>query len=101
MNHHVTADATETYEAELDSVAAERPSVAVLRAVAALTNRSPQSLAPLAETIDPDALDDCVESGADGDCRIEFRYEGYIVEITGDERIGLRPTGRTDDRPTG
>ncbi|QLH84038.1 HalOD1 output domain-containing protein [Halosimplex pelagicum] len=91
MNHQTDADATEAYEVELDSVDADSPSVAVIRTVAALTDTPLDSLDYIGETVDPDALDAILASGDDGGCRVTFRYEGYVVEVVGTERLRLRP----------
>jgi hypothetical protein len=61
-------------------VKAEQPSVFVPNAVAAEASVDPFDLTPLAECIDPDALD---ALAASGDVAITFTYEGYRVEVEG------------------
>ncbi|MFC4543882.1 HalOD1 output domain-containing protein [Halosolutus amylolyticus] len=66
----------------------EPASHAVIRVVAAYTNRPPIDLKPLHDVIDVDALDALVSHA--GDCVVRFRYEGLRVVVTGD---GIAVTG--------
>lgn len=60
----------------------ERPSRVVVRAVAGTTNRPVCSMDPLYDAIDPDALDDFIDSGTStGDARLSFGYEDCRVQI--------------------
>lgn len=81
----------ETYSVELEDT--ERsPTAAVVESVAALTNRKPETLPPLAERIDPDALDTLLgQSTAASGCQIRFRYHGYHVEVNGNDEVRLTP----------
>lgn len=64
----------------------ESTSVAVLTAVAAVSNRSIDDLPPLCERIDTDALDGLfLDETMRGS--VSFRYNGYIVVATADERV--------------
>lgn len=58
----------------------EPPSEGVYSVVAALENRSPLALPPLAEAVDPDALDKFLL--ADGGEGVTFEYCGYEVTTT-------------------
>ncbi|WP_123534728.1 HalOD1 output domain-containing protein [Halosimplex salinum] len=86
-------DESHVYEAELEAIAPESPSVAVLRAVAALTNCEPELLEPLGQTLDPDALDGLLDSAddSDGRCRVAFRYHGFLVEVVAGDSLRLTP----------
>lgn len=62
----------------------EAPSTAVYSVVAAVENRSPLDISPLAHAIDPDALD-ALLAGERGAERVSFEYCGYAVTATPDE----------------
>lgn len=71
---------------EIDSN--ENPSEAVVRAVAAVTNQQLHELAPLHETIDPDALDSLLigtENGSDQSMpSITFVFGGCEIHVDTD-----------------
>lgn len=62
----------------------ESPSEGVYVAVADVENCPPLEPPPLAETVDPDALDTLLLD-SDGSNRISFDYCGYDVTVTPDE----------------
>nr|WP_233265145.1 HalOD1 output domain-containing protein [Halomarina oriensis] len=66
---------------------ADRPSVAVVRAVAVATNASPTTMTPLAATLDPDALDAVFRETAE--TTVRFRYGGFRVVVTGSGTVRL------------
>ncbi|WP_262175022.1 HalOD1 output domain-containing protein [Haloarcula laminariae] len=57
--------------------------LAVVRAVAAAKNESPQSLAPLGNVVDPDALETVVDE-SDGATHVTFSYAGHRVVVSGE-----------------
>ncbi len=59
----------------------DRPSEAVVHAVAAATDRSVTDLDPLYGVVDSDSLDALLERGSSAAAR--FRYEGCDVRVTG------------------
>lgn len=63
----------------------EQPSLAVVRAVATTADCDPVdggALEPLAESVDPEALDRLFESRLDGtDVAVEFQYAGYQITV--------------------
>ena len=65
----------------------------VVSAVADAEGVSPLELRPLAEVIDPDALNTLVRSGSQ-DVTIEFTYHEYCVRVDGDGRVTV---GNADD----
>lgn len=71
----------------------ERASEAVVRAVGAVTGRSPLELDPLFEVVDPDALDALFEPPPDEeartDVRVTLRLGGCEVTIEG-RRMRIR-----------
>lgn len=74
------------YSANFRETGDESPSICVVTAVAAATNRDPVDLRPLYRAIDPDALDRLLQSGPDvtaraSTCRLEFRFEGCDVAV--------------------
>ncbi|WP_226482057.1 HalOD1 output domain-containing protein [Natrinema amylolyticum] len=72
----------------------DRPSEAVVTAVATLCESEPAELPPLYEVVDPDALDSFVEHAqraADaGTHRVWFTYEGFDVGVRTDGEIRIR-----------
>lgn len=70
---------------------ATEPSVRVVNEVAAATDADPLSMAPLYETIDPDALDQLVAAEIDG--YVHFTYAGHEVTVHGDGAVVV--DGRT------
>ena len=58
----------------------DSPTLAVVRAVAAVENREPQSLRPLGEVVDPEALNAVVGEG-EGPVRVSFGYAGHRVVL--------------------
>ncbi|MFP8952890.1 HalOD1 output domain-containing protein [Natrialbaceae archaeon A-arb3/5] len=65
----------------------ERPNMAVVRAVAAVTGRSPLDLDPLYESIDPDHANRVVDAAGSRRSAVElsFEYGGCAVTVTSDE----------------
>lgn len=63
------------------------PSEAVFTEVAQFEGADPLELDPLAETIDPDALDRLLDR--DDDVEIAFSYHGYDVRITADGVVDI------------
>lgn len=69
------------------------PSLAVVEAVADAEGCDPRDLDPIANVVDPDALDAVLgEVGAE----VTFSYEGYRVTVTsaGDVRVDPAPATR-------
>ncbi|RKD89125.1 HalOD1 output domain-containing protein [Halopiger aswanensis] len=64
------------YEIDTD----ESASIAVVRAIAAYTERRPEELEPLYEVIDPEALTKVIANSNAG-VRVEFEYSGFAVSI--------------------
>jgi len=54
----------------------------IVRAVAAVEAEDPQSLSPLGDVVDLDALAD-VASAADGETQVAFSYAGHRVVVSG------------------
>lgn len=60
------------------------PSVGIIRAVAAATDRAATELPPLYDRVNADALDELMANGRAGDVRVSFTYAGVEVTVTGD-----------------
>lgn len=69
----------------------EPVSVRVVTAVAAATDRDPLDLPPLAETIDPDALDDVFATSASNQ-RLAFDFAGTRVVVEAGEPVRVEPS---------
>ena len=61
--------------------------VSIVEAVAAVTNRDPTAMAPLYDTVDPEALADLVTSARERPVDVAFDYEGCEVTVSSDGRI--------------
>jgi hypothetical protein len=70
----------------------DSPSEATIYAVAWLTGHDPSDLKPLFTAIDPDALDELVESADGSNLSVEFDYEGCMVTIVGSGDLYIRPS---------
>ena len=73
----------------------EPVSTAVVRAVAALEDREPDSLRPLADVLDPEALDALFETKPDGKPRagghLSFVYSTCRVTVDNGEYLSVQP----------
>lgn len=73
----------------------ESVSTAVVRAVSAVEGRKPRSLRPLADVLDPDALDALFASRHDDAPRsgghLSFVYSKCVVTIDNGEYLTLQP----------
>lgn len=78
----------------------DRPSVMVVEAVAAATDRKTTDLSPLQETIDTDALDTLLD-GQTSSVAVSFRYADTGVTVTGDGSIEVRVDGRLQQENDG
>jgi len=72
----------------------ERVSEAVVAAVTAASNVDPREMAPLAESVDPDALDALFDDRYDGTPRsggsTRFVFFGYEVVVTDASTVSVR-----------
>jgi len=68
------------------------PSVAVVEAVAAVTNEAVTDLPPLQKAVEADALDDVMQSSAGADISVSFPYAGVSVVLSGDGHIEITTT---------
>ena len=66
----------------------ELPTVAVVEAVAAATDRTPTGLPLLQNTLDPDALNALLTKEA-ASVTVSFQYAGTIVSVSGDGDIKI------------
>jgi RNAse (barnase) inhibitor barstar len=82
------------YDIDLDETTDQSMSYTVVASVADLTDRDPEDLEPLWDSVDPDALDTFVDHANESSTwyRLAFRYEGYTVEIIEDRRLRLTPS---------
>ncbi|UPW00975.1 hypothetical protein M0R88_02475 [Halorussus gelatinilyticus] len=82
-----------THELEAD----QTPSEGVVAAVSAASESDPADIEPLAEAIDPDAVDALFADHYDGTPRgtgyVQFAYAGYDVVVSGDGLVSLLGDG--------
>lgn len=81
-----------------DWTRSDHPSMAVVEAVAAVTDRTATELPPLQETIDTDALD-ALFDGESPSVTVSFRYADTDVSVIGHGTLEVRVDGdaREDD----
>lgn len=79
------------YQYELDDED-EPPSKALISTVSAVADEPPMELPPLADCIDPDALDRLFAHGDVTHRRVTFVYAGYRVTVTEDTVRVEEPT---------
>jgi hypothetical protein len=73
--------------------------VAVAETVASDVGADALSLPPLAETIDPEALDDLVAGPTDHETTVQFEYQDREVTVHGDGEVVVEPsTPESDER---
>ncbi|ELY68711.1 HalOD1 output domain-containing protein [Natrinema versiforme] len=65
--------------------------VAIVEAVAAVTNREPTALSPLYDTVDPEALTDLVTAARDQPIDVTIAYEGCHVTVSSDGSVVVEP----------
>lgn len=90
-----TSDSGVRGQVEYDWTAYGEPSVAVVEAVAALTDRAVTDLPPLGESVDSDALDALVTDRgrpSGDDTVVRFHYDGARVTVRGDGTLTARAT---------
>jgi hypothetical protein len=68
----------------------ESPSRGIVETIAAVTDRPVESLVPLAESVDPEAVDDLL-TGGDGETTASFVHDGVRVTAAGDGRVEVDP----------
>lgn len=65
------------------------PSVAIVDAVAAATDRSATELPPLHQDVDPEALDRLLTGGSSPPVHLQFSYAGTVVSVRSDGTLML------------
>lgn len=63
--------------------------LAVLRTVAAVSNKTPTDLPPLYEAVDPDALEELMRSDSGQTIEATFPYFGYVITVRSDGEISV------------
>lgn len=80
---------------EYDIGAGESVSTAVRRVVSAVKGCKPSELEPIAQSVDPDALDDLFETQEDGPSRtggrVSFVYSDCHISIDNGEYLTIEP----------
>lgn len=67
----------------------ETPVEGVIKVIAAISNTEPTDIDPIYPVVDPDALDALFRKEPN-DTKVEFRYHGCQVEVTGDGVVKVR-----------
>lgn len=65
------------------------PTIAVVEAVAAATDRDPREMPPIQRTVDVDALDALLTAGTDSSLRVSFEYLDATVTIHPDDTVDV------------
>lgn len=74
------------------------PSIAVVSALAAVTDTDPMALGPLHDAVDTDALDAILTQGPDdgSDVEVSFTVAGHVVTVHTGGTLTVRPQTATD-----
>jgi hypothetical protein len=83
---------TETFHARFDDSGAL--TMAIVETVGTVTDRDPVSLAPLFETVDPEALAALVASTETRPLEVTFAYENCQVTVSSEGSVVVEPPGR-------
>ncbi|HMB49043.1 HalOD1 output domain-containing protein [Natronoarchaeum rubrum] len=85
-------DADGAYRVQLEACPGDAPSIAVVALVGTLEGVPSADLAPLYDSVDPEALDSLHESlvGSDAGSTVVFPYAGYEITVTA-AAIAARP----------
>jgi len=79
----------------------ERTSTAVVRAVSAVDGRTPETLPPLAERLDPGALNTLFDTESGGsaptDRQLSFRYADCHITVYNGDYLCLTPAASDSD----
>ncbi|WP_254521607.1 HalOD1 output domain-containing protein [Natrinema caseinilyticum] len=67
-------------------------SLRVIDAIANATNTDPHELDPLYYVVDPEALDQLFQSDTSTSVRVEFEYDGRLVEVRSDGTVAVDGT---------
>lgn len=90
---------TDMYRATFNTTAS-KPSVAVVKALANVCGEHPAELAPLYESIDPNALDQFLMTPAggqhDGDRKAAFTFQNHSVTLLSCGLIKVQPETTAD-----
>lgn len=72
----------------------ELPSAVIVETVSFIRNVDPLALDPLADALDPDALDALLSRSASEDpIEVTFPYEGFQISVTSDGKLWIRWDG--------
>ncbi|QLK24320.1 hypothetical protein HYG81_09250 [Natrinema zhouii] len=80
---------TETFHSRFDD--GSDTIVAIVEAVASVTNCELSAMSPLYDTVDPEALTDIVTSGRDRPIDVSFSYEGCWVTVSSNGHVVVEP----------
>lgn len=75
----------------VDARPAIGPSTRVAYRLADESGRAIEDLRPLADSIDPDALDAIFREGSAADAYVTFRHEGFEITVSGDGDVLVDP----------
>lgn len=81
---------TDTYHTRFDG-GPNTVVVAIVEAVAAVTDRDPTAMSPLYDTVDPEALTDLVTAARDNPIKVSIAYEGCYVTVSSDGSVVVEP----------
>ena len=73
------------------AIAANSPSTRVAYRLAEESGKAIEELRPLAESVDPEALDAIFDRRATPNAYVTFRHEGFSITVTGDGDVLVDP----------
>lgn len=65
----------------------------IVEKVAEHTGESPETLPPLYNSVDPDAVDKLFQGDRSQDLRLEFTYYGYSITVESDQTVSIEESG--------
>ncbi len=72
-------------------IAANPPSTRIAYRLAEESDRAIEELRPLAQSVDPEALDAVFDGRSAENAYVTFRHEGFTVTVTGDGDVLVDP----------
>jgi uncharacterized protein (DUF934 family) len=86
-----SADGEDGVTAPANNIRSDPPSTRVAYRLAEETDAEIEELRPLAESVDPEALDAIFDGRAADTAYVTFRHEGFSITVTGEGDVLVDP----------
>ena len=84
---------TETYHAQCKWVGPDELCLSIVDAVATATDQEPREMEPLFAALDPDPLQELLNSAGDDDIQVSFTYEECAIVVASSGDLVVQPMG--------